>query len=391
MLRIARAVRLDLRRPTARSISGGSGYYTFPVFHNPGFPFQDSKADFHPVTEGELFNGRYEALRALGQGFYSTVWLVRDIRTQEEAAMKVLTASLTEDKGGSDELGIMKVLGGDTTGNQHVCRLLDSFCHDGPAGKHICLVMERLGMSALDLYYAFNGISGLPMMVVQRMAKHILHALQHTHACGVIHTDIKGDNILLTDIMFPEGQHMVDVELHHLMFKATYKLADFGCAHKMSHRRADSEVPQPVALRAPEVLIGAPWDTKADIWNFGCLIYEFVRGGILFDPIWLETGMDRTETHLAKIAGLVELGAFPSTLLAKGQKTTDYFDKNGNLLKPLEGGYTTTFTDLLSRADWHVPGELGPFVDFLNKALTIDPEVRWSAAQLLAHPWIQNV
>jgi serine/threonine-protein kinase SRPK3 len=59
---------------------------------------------------------------------------------------------------------------------------------------------------------------------------------------------------------------------------------------------------QPESLRSPEVIIGAEWDTKADIWNFGCLvsfyfilklylmnsvqIYEFARGSKLFDPHW---------------------------------------------------------------------------------------------------------
>jgi serine/threonine-protein kinase SRPK3 len=43
-----------------------------------------------------------------------------------------------------------------------------------------------------------------------------------------------------------------------------------GVANKMSNRYA--VLIQPEALRSPEVIIGAEWDTKADIWNFGCLV-----------------------------------------------------------------------------------------------------------------------
>jgi serine/threonine-protein kinase SRPK3 len=60
----------------------------------------------------------------------------------------------------------------------------------------------------------------------------------------------------------------------------------------------------------------------------------------------------------------------------------------GHLIRP--GSYGTTLTDLLSQGG-HPPDELPPAVDFLSRALTINPEDRWSAAQLLEHPWMQNI
>lgn len=115
----------------------------------------------------------------------------------------------------------------------------------------------------------------------------------------------------------------------------------------MSNRFA--KLIQPEKLRAPEVLIGAQWNTKADIWNLGCLvcffappnkcckcllliskIYEFVRGAALFDPYWnnATSGMDPKQTHIAQIVGL--RGNFPRTLLDQGTLSAQYFDDRGS-------------------------------------------------------------
>ncbi|KAJ7159643.1 kinase-like domain-containing protein [Mycena filopes] len=383
MFRLVRAARdIVPRTPRCRSIS------TILVTRSPASLPAKDRTDLHPIVAGELFSGKYEALRPLGRGRYSTVWLVRDTRTQEEAAMKLMAAALTEEERGPDELGIMTLLregNSDSIGRQHVCELLDSFVHEGPKGKHICLVLEQLGMSILDVYRSFGG--SLPLILLQRVARDVLYALQYTHECGVIHTDIKGDNILLTGIDFPEGQTTTDVEIAALV-STRYKLTDFGSANKTSHRWA--AVIQPLALRSPEVLIGAPWDTKTDIWNFGCLMYEFARGAVLFDPLWQneETGLIPTQTHLAQMAGLLGAGAFSPKFLATGERAKEYFRSDGTILEP--AGYGAELMDLLLRGG-HAQQELAPFVNFLSGALVVDPAERRSAAQLLEHPWIQGV
>ncbi|KAJ7512691.1 kinase-like protein [Mycena galericulata] len=351
-------------------------------------PAKRAESDFHPVEKGEIFSGHYEALRMLGRGAHSTVWLARDTRTRQEVAMKLLVSSRSKRTGNPDELGIMSLLrDGDSgsPGKQHICQLLDSFVHDGPNGRHVCIVVEPLGMSVFDVYESFP--SSLPLILVQRVAKHLLQALQYIHECGVIHTDIKGDNILMTGVGFEEGHPKVELDINHL-FATTYKLTDFGSANKLERRWA--AMIQPIALRSPEVLIGAPWDTKADIWNFGCLMCEFALGTQLFDPSWQneETGMNPTQTHLAQMVGLMGTSSFPQSFLAKGKKTKEYFDESGCLRRP--GAYGITLTDLLSRGG-HLPDELPPAADFLSRALIVDPEARWSAAQLLEHEWMQKI
>ncbi|KAF8809197.1 kinase-like protein [Phlegmacium glaucopus] len=163
-------------------------------------------------------------------------------------------------------------------------------------------------------------------------------------------------------------------------------LTNFGAANRMENRFA--QVIQPRALRAPEVIIGADWDTKANIWNLGCLLYEFARGAPLFNPFWKneESGMKPAEAHLAQITGL--FGQFPFEFMRKGTESNWYFDDKGHLLKGA-GRYVMTLEALLSRAR-HLPQEIQEVAN-LSQMLVIDPTKRLSAGQLLEHPWLQNV
>ena len=87
----------------------------------------------------------------------------------------------------------MKILVGDLTidpqswGYRHICHLLGNFTHQGPNGNHICLVLEAMSLSVLDLYHAFP--SAMPSHLLKRVCKHVLLALQYLHEqCGIIHT-----------------------------------------------------------------------------------------------------------------------------------------------------------------------------------------------------------
>ena len=108
------------------------------------------------------------------------------------AAMKILVGDLTvaDKKGGWDELGILKVLqerDPRSSGYHHLCLLLDNFTLQGPNGNHICLVLEAMGLSVLDVYHALPGAMPLPLL--KRVCKHVLRALRYLHEeCGIIHT-----------------------------------------------------------------------------------------------------------------------------------------------------------------------------------------------------------
>jgi len=152
----------------------------------------------------------------------------------------------------------------------------------------------------------------------------------------------------------------------------------------MTHRYA--QMIQPTALRAPEVIVGAEWDTKADIWSVGCLTYELARGRQLFNPFFAneESGLNPPQTHVAQIVGL--LGDFPRNLLDAGSKSPRYFSPDGRLLnnRPVN---RFSVENVLANGDIP-PAEISTLADFLYCALQLDPQKRWSARQLLQHQWV---
>ena len=161
--------------------------------------------------------------------------------------MKFLIGDLSVEKGAWDELRILRILrdgNPESLGYRLISQLDESFVHKGPNGDHICLVMEPLGLSLLDIYRGFP--NAMPLILVKRrIATHVLQALRYIHEqCGVIHTgwtshqisefplfkvllDIKGDNILMTGAPPEPGQATIQISLHDLM-SSTFKLTDFG-------------------------------------------------------------------------------------------------------------------------------------------------------------------
>jgi len=82
-------------------------------------------------------------------------------------------------------------------GRQHIVSLLDHFEHVGPNGDHICLVFEALGESVLSTIKRYQ-YRGLPVHIVKQITKQVLLGLDYLHReCGVIHTDLKPENVLI--------------------------------------------------------------------------------------------------------------------------------------------------------------------------------------------------
>lgn len=161
-------------------------------------------------------------------------------------------------------------------------------------------------------------------------------------------------------------------------------LGDWGVA-SWADRHLTENI-QPIALRAPEVLIRAPWDAKADFWNLGAVILEVFRAVRLFDGRSATDGEYHVRGHLAEMERY--FGPFSPDLLKTGDQelVKTLFDEEGRVkdAKPLSR------PDLTS--NWFTPGlgERGRanFLSFLRETMKINPRERPTPEELLELPWV---
>jgi len=158
------------------------------------------------------------------------------------------------------------------------------------------------------------------------------------------------------------------------------KIIDFGSSCFTSDHL--SYYVQSRSYRAPEVILGYPYDQKIDIWSLGCILAELWTGKVLFHN-------ESIPTLLARVIGI--LGNFDEEMLRVGRCVNKYFTKNFSLFdkRQNEPGFIyikPKRTSLRSR----LKCDDADFVDFINTMLTLKPEKRPSATEALKHPFLSQ-
>ncbi|KAF9535463.1 kinase-like domain-containing protein [Crepidotus variabilis] len=195
-----------------------SGPKILPV-DEPASKDEESPADYNaggylPVKVNDTFsNNRYQVVRKLGWGHFSTVWLVKDDLTHRHSALKVVKSAGRYAETARDEIKLLSRVSSVSPshpGREHIVSFLDSFSHQAPESSHVCIVFEPLGENLLALIERHKK-KGVPRPLVRVIAKQILLGLEYLHdECDLVHTDIKPENILIS---IPDIEQHIQNEL----------------------------------------------------------------------------------------------------------------------------------------------------------------------------------
>ncbi|KAM6525572.1 U4/U6 small nuclear ribonucleoprotein prp4 [Fusarium falciforme] len=342
----------------------------------------DDKDGYYKIRIGEVLNGRYQIQSALGRGMFSGVARAVDITTKQLVAIKMMRNNDALRKGGYTEIAILEKLNdADPENRKHIIKFERQFDYKG----HLCMVFENLSMNLREVLRKFGNNVGINLGATRAYAYQIFVALAHMRKCSIIHADLKPDNILVN-----ESRNVL-------------KICDLGTAiDKSDAATAHMDItPYLVSrfYRAPEIILGIPYDYSVDMWSIGCTLYELYTGKILF------TG----DSNNQMLKAIMEIrGRFTPKLFKRGQLSGVHFDDKGQFISVERDkvlGKTTVRTmavvkptrDLRTRLMAASGGmndaetrDLNHFIDLLEHCLTLNPDKRIKPADALRHPFFTS-
>ncbi|KAM7006867.1 homeodomain-interacting protein kinase 1 isoform 4-T4 [Tautogolabrus adspersus] len=329
----------------------------------------------------------YEVLEFLGRGTFGQVAKCWKRGTNEIVAIKILKNHPSYARQGQIEVGILNRLSAENADEYNFVRSYECFQHKG----HTCLVFEMLEQNLYD-FLKHSKFSPLPLRHIRPILQQVATALMKLKSLGLIHADLKPENIMLVD---------------PLRQPYRVKVIDFGSASHVS-KAVCSTYLQSRYYRAPEIILGLPFCEAIDMWSLGCVIAELFLGWPLY-PGASEYDQIR---YISQTQGLPA-----EYLLSAGTKTSRFFNRGPdssyplwrlktpsehememgikskearkyifnclddmmqvNLSSNLEG------TDMLAEK-----ADRREFIDLLKRMLRLDADKRITPTKTLGHPFV---
>ena len=329
------------------------------------------------ITSGRILGGRYQVSGEAGKGVFSTVLRCLDLQTKTEVVVKVARLNEAMKRAGRKEIEYLRLLTKMDPENKFcTLRLLDSFEDQ----DFLCLVLEALDISLRETVYLYGHGEGLSLTAVRYYGKRVLMGLYHMKQCGLVHTDLKLDNLLI------DKQRKV------------LKVADFGSTCRVSEfAKGGTQQLCPMWYRPPEVIAGFPYlSYSLDMWCLGNILFELATGTVLFQ------GNSLTEQMKMYIE---LLGPLPRKMV----READVYFHNGDPTKfldmhddPVTGRTLTTILDMTNQPTQSLKKKIFDFfpdvhgeerkqvfhlIDLIGKCLILNPRKRLPCDEALQHPF----
>lgn len=374
-------------RPRCRYPASGDSFYPVEldgtvydsfslriVYERDRTGFEESKE--FPIRMNTIIAARYQVLEYLGSAAFSRAVQCLDLQTNQMVCMKIIKNDKDFLDQSLDEIKLLKIINASTdcVDDKNCLRLIDHFYHK----EHLIIVTELLRDNLYE-FSKFNRECGeepyFTLGRLQRITQQVLIALEYIHSLWLIHADLKPENILVKSYS-----------------RCEVRVIDFGSSCFVDDHL--SNYVQSRSYRAPEVMLGLPYNQGIDIWSLGCIIAELWAGYVLFQN-------DSIQSLLARIVGII--GPFPTHMMAAGRFVPQYFSQDGQLYREVEAPSAGNSPQQAGmspdrRIHMYLPKRSSlrqrmrtddeEFIDLLTCMLRLDPADRPTAIQALHHPWL---
>ena len=305
---------------------------------------------------GELVSNRYRIVREIGSGGMAWVYLTEDIRDGRLVAIKILYPQFSADMSYIQRF-TREAKVAISLSDPHVVRVLDY-----GADKDIhYLVMEYI--EGRDLKEEIRERGPLPYRQALEICRQVTLALEHAYRYGIIHRDIKPQNLMIT----ADG---------------TVKVLDFGLARArdLPSLTQSGFVGSPYYI-SPEQAMGEKADIRSDIYSLGIVLYEMLSGTPPYDA---ETAWSIISQHIAGELPPLQINraSMPQTvehLIAKmaARRPDDRFQTPAALRETIEAILAERELPMEARP---LPKEREPVAELYRKALEASQAERWQDA-----------
>jgi len=320
--------------------------------YNSGY--DDERGDYKLIV-GDHMEYRYQILSMLGRGSFGQVVKAIDHKKDVVVALKVIRNKKRFHHQALVEVKILEhLMKKDKEHKSNIVRVFGYFYFR----NHLCITFECMSINLYE-FIKVNNFKGFSLGLIRRFAIQLLHSLKFLQKEKIIHCDIKPENVLL------KAQN-----------KSSIKLIDFGSSC-FEDERVYTYI-QSRFYRAPEVILGLPYDMGIDMWSFGCILSELYTGYPIFPG----------ENEAEQMQCIMEiLGPPPKKLIQASTRKKTFFDpKDKPLIVPNSRGKIRqpNGSDLVQATGCND----ALFLNFLKKCLRWDPQNRLTPDKAMEHPWI---
>lgn len=228
-------------------------------------------------------------------------------RDHDRVAVKILKNEPSYARQGQVEICILQTLANQDSDKYNFVTAYECFTHF----SHQCLVFEMLDLNLYE-FLRNDKFAPLSLSCIRPIIQQVLAALDKLKSLKLIHADLKPENIMLVN----PKKHPFRV-----------KVIDFGSAVYTKHcSNLTSTYLQSRYYRAPEILLGLPFDNTIDIWSLGCVAAELYLGWPLY-PGASEYDQMRyiVETHGLPTQEVLELASKTAKFFVKERTTSGHF------------------------------------------------------------------